>query len=459
MSKYRAKIKVYSDIEDISSIQSAIKQIELKSLPVIPIYTKRFSVEPNVILILQVKDIESQLLSKIIKVKNSIRNKVIFVVPNSNALLVSSIAKLGFVDIFIFPYELYKFISYLEEIVTNNAFITWVPASEDFAENIDDFRSIIGNSKDFVKTISLAKKVAAKEDINILIRGETGTGKGLLARAIHNFGNTDSSRPFVDIVCSSIPENLLESELFGYEPGAFTNAKARKLGLFELAENGTLFLDEIGDLSINIQKKLLRAIEKKVIRHLGGINDIPINTRIISATNMDLEKLIREDAFRNDLYYRLNVVTLTLSPVRERPDDILLFSEHFIKQFNQQFGKSIKRIDNETKDFLVKYPWPGNVREIRNAMERAVLLANDTVLRLSDMSTLVNAVPPQVPEGKEALNNYPQYINMNLNYTITSIKILNELYAKQVIEKTKGNKSKAAKLLKISRPKLDLLIK
>ncbi len=226
-----------------------------------------------------------------------------------------------------------------------------------------------------------------------------------------------------------------------------------------MAENGTLFLDEIGDLSINIQKKLLRAIEKKVIRHLGGINDIPINTRIISATNMDLEKLIREDAFRNDLYYRLNVVTLTLSPVRERPDDILLFSEHFIKQFNQQFGKSIKRIDNETKDFLVKYPWPGNVREIRNAMERAVLLANDTVLRLSDMSTLVNAVPPQVPEGKEALNNYPQYINMNLNYTITSIKILNELYAKQVIEKTKGNKSKAAKLLKISRPKLDLLIK
>ena len=459
MSKYRARIKVYSDIEDVSSIHSAIKQIELKNLPIIPSYTKRFSVEPNVILILQVNDIESQLLSKIIKVKNSIRNKVIFVVPNNNALLVSSIAKLGFVDIFIFPYELYKFISYLEEIVTNNAFITWMPSSEDFAENIDDFRSIIGSSKNFVKTISLAKKVAAKEDMNILIRGETGTGKGLLARAIHNYSNNDSSRPFVDIVCSSIPENLLESELFGYEPGAFTNAKSRKLGLFELAENGTLFLDEIGDLSINIQKKLLRAIEKKVIRHLGGIIDIPISTRIISATNMDLEKLLQENTFRNDLYYRLNVVTLILPPVREREGDILLLAEHFIKEFNEQFNKSIKRIDNETKDFLVKYPWSGNVREIRNAMERAVLLANDTILRLNDLSTLVNAVPPKDSGNGEPHNNYPQYINLNLNYTTTSIKTLNEIYAKMVMDKTKGNKSKAAKLLEISRPKLDLLIK
>ncbi len=459
MSKYRAKIKVYSDADDVSSIQSAIKQLELKDLPIIPAFSKRFSVEPNVIIILQVNDIESRLISKIIKIKGTIKNKVIFVIPNNNALLVSSIAKLGFVDIFIFPYELYKFISYLEEIITNNAFLTSLPSTEEFAENIDDFGSIIGNSQNYLRVIKLAKKVAEKEDMNILIRGETGTGKGLLARAIHNYINKDSSRPFVDIVCSSIPENLLESELFGYEPGAFTNARSRKPGLFELAENGTLFLDEIGDLSTGIQKKLLRAIEKKVIRHLGGILDIPINTRIISATNMNLEELLQLNTFRSDLYYRLNVVTLFIPPLREREDDILILAEHFIKEFNRQFNKSIRRLDNEAKDFLVKYPWPGNVREIKNAMERAVLLANNSVLGINDLSTLVNVGPPQAVGSDESLNNLPQYINLNLNYTQTTIKKLIELYAKQVLEKTGGNKSKTAKLLKISRPKLDLLIK
>ncbi len=459
MSKYRARIKVYSDIDDVSSIQSAIKQLELKDLPIIPSFSKRFSVEPNVIIVLQVNDIESRLISKIIKIKGSVKNKIIFVIPNNNALLVSSIAKLGFVDIFIFPYELYKFISYLEEIITNNGFLTSVPASEDLAENIDDFRSIVGDSKNFLRTIKLAKKVAEKKDMNVLIRGETGTGKGLLARAIHNYVNKDSSKPFVDIVCSSIPESLLESELFGYEAGAFTNARSRKPGLFELAENGTLFLDEIGDLSIDIQKKLLRAIERKVIRHLGGITDIPINTRIISATNMNLEDLLKDNTFRSDLYYRLNVVTLSLPPVREREDDILLLTEHFIKEFNRQFNKSIKKLDNEARDFIIKYPWPGNVREIKNAMERAVLLANGNVLRLSDLSTLVNIGPPQTVNNNDDLNNFPQYINLNLNYTKTTIKKLDEIYAKQVMEKTGGNKSKTAKLLKISRPKLDLLVK
>ena len=275
MSKYFAKIKVYSDIEDVSSIDSALKQLELKNLPIIPTFSKRFSVEPNVVLILQVNDLESNLLNKIIKIKNNIKNKILFVIPDNNALLVSSIAKLGFLDIFIFPYELYKFISYLEEIVVNNAFLTSTMSTRDFAENIDEFSSIIGQSKNLLKIINLAKKVSERQDMNVLIRGETGTGKGLLAHAIHN-NSTESRGPFVDIVCSSIPENLLESELFGHEAGAFTNAKNKKPGLFELAEQGTLFLDEIGDLSLNIQKKLLRTIEKKVIRHLGGIYDIPI---------------------------------------------------------------------------------------------------------------------------------------------------------------------------------------
>ena len=188
------------------------------------------------------------------------------------------------------------FISYLEEILINNTYLTTSQLLGSTGGGLYDFKSIIGNSKNFLRTIYIAKKVAANKDVNILIRGETGTGKGLIARAIHN-SNKEITGPFVDIVCSSIPENLLESELFGYEPGAFTNAKNRKIGLFELAEKGTLFLDEIGDLSLNIQKKLLRAIDKKLIRRLGGLMDIPINTRIISSTNMNLEELIENRYF------------------------------------------------------------------------------------------------------------------------------------------------------------------
>jgi two-component system, NtrC family, response regulator AtoC len=458
MSKYFAKIKVYSDIEDVSSIDSALKQLELKNLPIISIFSKRFSVEPNVVLIIQLNDIESNLLNKIIKIKNNIKNKILFVIPNNNALLVSSVAKLGFLDIFIFPYELYKFISYLEEIVVNNAFLTSTLSTRDFAENIDEFSSIIGQSKNLLKIIELAKKISERKDMNVLIRGETGTGKGLLARAIHN-NSKESSGPFVDIVCSSIPENLLESELFGYEAGAFTNAKNKKPGLFELADDGTLFLDEIGDLSLNIQKKLLRTIEKKVIRHLGGIFDIPINNRLISATNMNLESLIENNVFRRDLYHRLNVVSLELPPLRDRDGDVILLAEHFINEFSKQFNKVIKKIDLETIEFISHYPWPGNIRELRNSMERAVLLTTDSVIRLKDFSNLVNTKPQKTFDNGEKIIDLPQFIKVDLNYTNTTIRKLNEIYAKQVLEKVKGNKSKTARILGISRPKLDSLLK
>lgn len=458
MQKFHAKIKVYSDVKDASSIHSALKQLELKSLPVIIQNTKRFSIIPNDIIILQLVDIESPLLNKLVKIKNNIKNKIIFVIPENNALLVSSIAKLGFMDIFVLPFELYKMISYLEEIIVNNAFLTSVLPSEKFAENMDDFSSIIGKSEILRRAVDFAKKVAEKKDLNILIRGETGTGKGLLARAIHNF-NKDKKGSFVDIVCSSIPENLLESELFGYEPGAFTNAKNRKLGLFELAEEGTLFLDEIGDLSIDIQKKLLRAIDKKLIRRLGGLHDIPVNTRIISATNMNLENLISEYKFRSDLYHRLNVVMLELPPLRERGEDVLLLAEHFISQFNMQFNKNVRRIDSEAKNFILKYPWLGNIREIRNTFERAVLLSTEPVLRLNDLSNIVNMMPAKAKEANNEDITFPQFVKLDVNYTSTTLQLLNQKYIQELLNKTNNNKSKAAKLLGISRARLERLVK
>jgi two-component system response regulator AtoC len=189
-----------------------------------------------------------------------------------------------------------------------------------------------------------AKKVADKSDVSVVILGETGTGKGMIARLIHEYSRR-ASGPFVDITCSAIPENLMESELFGYESGAFTNAKSRKYGLFELAENGTLFLDEMGDLTLSIQSKLLRTIEKKLVRRLGGVVDIPINARIISATHRNLEEMIKVGSFRRDLYHRLNVVSFEIPPLRSRGDDVVLIADKFIKEFNEQFGKSIKRIE------------------------------------------------------------------------------------------------------------------
>ncbi len=458
MNGGEVKIKVYSDIEDFSSIKSAIKQIELKNLPVSALFPKRFSVEPNVVLVMQVSDIGSKLLNKFMSIKNSLKNKTIFIIPNSNALLISSIAKLGFTEIFVFPYELYKFISYLQEVISNNMHLTSPTPADSLTSDLYNFDSIIGKSDEFLRVINLAKKIAAKSDVNILIRGETGTGKGVLARAIHNSGS-NSSGPFVEIICSSIPENLLESELFGYEPGAFTNARNRKAGLFELAEFGSLFLDEIGDLTINIQKKLLRAIEKKIIRRLGGVSDLPVNARIISATNMDLEALIEKNLFRNDLYHRLNVVPLELPPLRRRGDDVLLLTDYFIKLFNNQFGKSVKRINQEVAEFFLHYSWPGNVRELRNAIERAVLLSSDPVIKLKDLSNLINLKPASNADIIDDIPLLPNYLRMDVNFTEINMKKLSELYAKGVLAKTKGNKSQTARLLGISRPKLDTLLK
>ncbi|MHB8336810.1 MAG: sigma-54 interaction domain-containing protein [Ignavibacteriaceae bacterium] len=449
-------IKIFSDIKDVSSINSSVSQLELKDSNIISICSKVFEVKPNEIIIIQIDDIGSKYLNKVLEEKDNLKNKIVFVTQNDSALLVSSLVKLGFADIFVFPYELYKFIAYLNEIITDRAYMTQETAGF-LSNDFENFETLIGNSPEFLKIIELAKKVAQKSNVNIMILGETGTGKGHIAKAIHKFGENSLS-PFVDIVCTAIPESLLESELFGYEPGAFTNAQNRKLGLFEIAGNGTLFLDEIGDLSLNIQTKLLRTIEKKVIRRLGGVDDIQINSRVISATNKNLVELIKNNFFRRDLYHRLNVISLELPPLRNRPEDIFLLADHFISEFNSQFNKNIKAIERSAREFISHYPWPGNIRELRNAIERAVLLGEGSTIKLKDFSNLlfVDLVKSGVP--KEEINMLPQFIRLDLNYMNTGLKKISIIYAKEVLSKTNGNKSQAAKILGISRPRLDALL-
>jgi two-component system response regulator AtoC len=259
----------------------------------------------------------------------------------------------------------------------------------------------------------------------------------------------------VDIICTSIPEALLESELFGYEPGAFTSAKNQKQGLFELADKGTLFLDEIGDLSITIQSKLLRTIEKKIIRRLGGVKDIPISARIISATNKDLKIQLENNLFRRDLFHRLNTVTIELPALRDRGDDVLILADHFIAHFNKIFNKNITKMAPELKDFILKYSWPGNVRELRNSFERAILLNEENVLRLNHFSHLYS----QSPQRKQDEDISPQFVKLKFEYEKVDLKQIDKLYAIEILQKMNGNKSKTAKQLGISRPKLDILLK
>lgn len=258
-----------------------------------------------------------------------------------------------------------------------------------------DFDNILGRSPAITSLIEMVKKIADSRS-NVLILGETGTGKELFTRAIHH-NSTRREKPFVPINCSAIPEHLLESELFGYVRGAFTGANHTKRGLFEEADGGTVFLDEIADLGPTLQTKLLRVIDDHEIRPLGANQSRKVDLRFIAATNKDIEKAVSEGALRQDLYYRLNVVTFFLPPLRERSEDILLLAEHFLGKYAQEMGKPQQQLDPATARVLQDYDWPGNVRELRNIIERAVLLSGHASIR-----------PEHLPEGIKKPSSFKQ---------------------------------------------------
>ncbi|MBE0570600.1 MAG: sigma-54-dependent Fis family transcriptional regulator [Ignavibacteriaceae bacterium] len=458
MSDGNINIKVFSDSTDFIPVTSALKQLEIKGFPLNVTFPNEFEITSNDIVILKIDTLDSEHYKTALKNKQEITNRFIIVIRNTDALLVTTLLKQGFLDIFVFPYEVLKFTSFLSEIISNKNYITEANRIGMFGMNRQGIKSILGESEKLMRAVDLATKVSEKSNSNVLILGETGTGKGLFARAIHNNGPANQF-PFIDIICTAIPENLLESELFGYEAGAFTSARTRKVGLFELADRGTLFLDEIGDLSNNLQTKLLRAIEKKVIKRLGGVVDIPINARIISATNRDLENMVERNLFRRDLYHRLNVVSIEIPPLRDREDDVVLLANHFIEEFNKQFNKSVKKLDKDVQHLLMGYSWPGNVRELRNIIERAVLLSEDKKLQMKDFLSLINNSPVLAQENLNSQQTPSNVIRLDINYGVTNLRKLDKQYARQVLLKLGGNKTQTAKLLGISRPKLDILLK
>ncbi|MFC2133935.1 sigma-54 interaction domain-containing protein [Bacteroidota bacterium] len=445
------KFKIFSENTDTSLIEIALKQTSIEKIDINFSSPKKFDVDLDDIVILGIKDLEFKYLPRALDVINSGSNHFIIVTESQDILLASTLARFGLTNIFVMPQELQKFKSYLNEIIENFAikYKTELAAEEDEKVN---FETIVGNSPAINKTIDLAKKIAGNPDVSVLILGETGTGKGLFAKTIHKCG-TKASSPFIDIVCTAIPVNLLESELFGYERGAFTDAKNRKIGLFELAEDGTIFLDEIGDLSLDIQVKLLRAIDDKVIRRLGSTRDIWFKARIISATNRNLENLVEQSLFRIDLYHRLNVITIEIPPLRERGNDVILLAEHFIKEMAEKFEKPFYKIGAELRSFLLKYNWPGNIRELRNAIERGVLLSDDHELKVSDLF--------QSADEKKLIadQEFTTQVELDVDFEKVKLESLTEIYAQEVLQKLGGNKSKTAKILGISRPKLDKLLK
>ncbi|HEU4563876.1 MAG TPA: sigma-54 dependent transcriptional regulator [Gemmatimonadaceae bacterium] len=248
------------------------------------------------------------------------------------------------------------------------------------------FAGVLGESPAMRAVMEQVREIASLHELPpVLITGETGTGKGLVARTIHASGPR-AAKPFIEVNCTALPASLMEAELFGYERGAFTDAKESKLGLFEAAEGGFLFLDEVGDIELSLQGKLLRAIEERITRRVGGIRDRKIDVRILAATNRDLEREAQRGTFRKDLYFRLAVILLALPPLRERGDDVMLLAEHFLQRFRARYGKDVRRIDAQARDLLLSYSWPGNVRELSHVIERAVLWSRGPVLGAEHLS-------------------------------------------------------------------------
>jgi two-component system response regulator AtoC len=318
------------------------------------------------------------------------------------------------------------------------------------------FHNILGKSKKMLSLFHVIEEVAG-HNTNILIQGESGTGKELIARAIHRQSNR-SNKPFVDVNCAAIPGTLLESELFGYEPGAFTDARKRKLGLVEYANGGTILLDEIGEMSIHLQAKFLRMLEDGHIRRLGGNENIPLDVRFIFSTNRDLARMVAENAFREDLFYRISVVPIMIPPLRERNDDLLLLAHHYLEEFNKKFKKKVKGFTPEAEQILTAYRWPGNVRELKNIIERIMILhGNGTMITRENLPAEMRVNPNQERLRIQVDKLLPQLTAEGIDFASVTGRISSDVKRQlidSILEMCRGNKTEAARRLGISRYKL-----
>ena len=307
-------------------------------------------------------------------------------------------------------------------------------------------REVIAESGPMREVLNFVRRVAASEATTILLEGENGTGKDLIAKTLH-YQSLRQAEPFIAINCAAIPETLLESELFGYEKGAFTDARSQKRGIFELADRGTLFLDEIGEIPLMLQAKLLRVLEEQSFRRLGGLKDIKLDLRVVAATNKNLREAVKEGAFRQDLYFRLNVIQILIPPLRERAEDIVPLTRFFIEHYNRKFKRNIEGVSDAAAKLLLSHDWPGNVRELRNAIERAMILEESALITPPACRS-----PSPRPDGGAARRRprrWPRIPSDGLSLEDNERNLL-----VRALEKTNGNQTQAARLLRITRDTL-----
>ncbi|MFN7992907.1 MAG: sigma 54-interacting transcriptional regulator [Bryobacteraceae bacterium] len=306
-------------------------------------------------------------------------------------------------------------------------------------------REVVAESAAMREVMNFVRRVAASEATTILLEGENGTGKDLIAKTLH-YQSLRQAEPFIAINCAAIPETLLESELFGYEKGAFTDARAQKRGIFELADKGTLFLDEIGEIPLMLQAKLLRVLEEQSFRRLGGLKDIQLDLRMIAATNKNLREAVKEGAFRQDLYFRLNVIQIVIPPLRERPEDILPMAKFFIEHYNRKFRRAIEGVSATAEELMLAHDWPGNVRELRNAIERAMILEESALILPSSLPISISR-----PDGSGGGVPTPR---TEIPTEGLSLEDNERMLLARALEKTDGNQTQAARLLRITRDTL-----
>jgi len=309
-----------------------------------------------------------------------------------------------------------------------------------------DFRNIVGQSKALSDAIEMVKKIALSPATTILLQGESGTGKDLFAKAIH-YHSSRGERPFLAINCAALPENLVESEVFGYEKGAFTDARQQKKGMMELADGGTILLDEIGEMQLGLQAKLLRVLEEQTFKRVGGVQDISVDLRVIASSNRDLKTMIDEGKFRQDLFYRLNVISIDLPPLRDRGADVKLLARHYVQHYNRKFRKKVEGLTPEAESMLMEYHWPGNVRELKNLIERAMILGDGPQIDAS-------ALPINPGTRIAAAPSTAKLPELSIPDQGTSLERVEEELVRQALTRARGNQTRAAKLLDISRDAL-----
>ncbi len=365
---------------------------------------------------------------------------VIMMTAYSNVEDAVEAIKLGAFDYISKPFDMPLLLLTIEKGLETTRLRREVRALRDQQRQRFGGERIIGQHPSMQQLFDMINKISQSGASTVFLRGETGTGKDLVARVIHHSSDR-APAPFTNITCTAISESLLESELFGHERGAFTDAKTQKKGLFEIADGGTVFLDEVGDMPLGLQAKLLRFLEERIFRRVGGTKEISVDVRVIAATNCDLEQAIRDGRFRQDLLFRLNVVPIYLPPLRERGEDIRHLATYFVMTFAQEFKKHIARIDNDAIAKLEAYPWPGNVREMRNVCERAVLLCKSEVLGTEDI--VVGRSQHLATAAADLFYTLPPG-------GIDFFKLEGQLL-RQSLAKTNDNQTKAAKLLKLTR--------